>query len=208
MPRKYFFIALCAVVAFALAPAAFAAEEGSAAKELKVGDKAPDFKLPETSGKDAPKKLSDYKGKKNVVLAFYPKAFTRGCTAQLCGYRDDIQTFKSANTEVIAISVDEQDYSDKFKAEHKFPFTVLGDIEAGVVKQYGVGREGRNGNLMASRSVFVINKEGRISYINAKYSVTEGQAPLFAALKKLDQDHGQHQHGAHEHGHGKEHGDS
>ena len=182
------FAAFVAALALVAAPMwiARAAEADTADKPLKVGDKAPDFNLPKSTDEKAPKKLSEYQGKQNVLLAFYPKAFTGGCTTQLCGYRDEFDVFKSGNTDIVAISADEQDYSDKFKSEYNYPFTVLGDIEASVIKKYGVGREGKTGGLMANRSVFLVDKAGVIRYIDLEYNIAQDKEPLYAAIKKLE----------------------
>lgn len=180
--------AFVAAIALVAAPVCVsgAAEEAEAAKPLKVGDQAPDFNLPKSADEKAPKKLSDYRGKQNVLLAFYPKAFTGGCTTQLCGYRDEFDVFKTNNTDIVAISADEQDYSDKFKSEYSYPFTVLGDIEASIIKKYGVGREGRNGGTMAARSVFLVDKTGVIRHIDLEYNIAQDKEPLYAAIKKLE----------------------
>ena len=108
-------IALC-VAMLAVPCVAFSQDNA----KVKVGDAAPDFAIPQQKAVEgAPAKLSDLKGKKNALIAFYPKADTPGCTKQLCGYRDDIQKLQSANTEVIAISVDQQIDNEKFQAKYK-----------------------------------------------------------------------------------------
>jgi peroxiredoxin len=167
-----------------MAPAVQAADDAAEKEEaLKVGDVAPDFDFTK-NGEDKGGKLSDYKGKKNVVIAFYPKAFTSGCTKQLCGYRDDFSKFKDADTEVIAISIDKQDDSDRFKKEYELPFNVVGDAESEIVKKYKVPVMGSN---YATRSVYVVGKDGVLGYIDPAYSVSEGQEPLLDALKKLNE---------------------
>lgn len=188
------FIIVIALVA--LCPVAMATSEGlegSDAKEatkLKVGDMAPDFSLPAAEGSEekAQTKLSSFRGKKNVLIAFYPKAFTGGCTKQLCGYRDDFATFKSNDTEVIAVSSDEQDYSDKFKLEYKFPFTVLGDKETKVIRRFGVAMKLRGGGTMAKRAVFLVDKKGVLRHIDREYSIEDDKQPLYDAIAKLEAD--------------------
>ena len=162
---------------------------------LEKGDEAPDFALPEWSdeelerareeGEELPKKLSDFRGEKNVLVAFYPRAFTAGCTAQLCGYRDEFELFVSADTEVIAISMDEQEESDLFREEYELPFYVLGDEEGAIVDAYGVPRLDRDGNVFSSRSVFLVDKQGVIRYIDLEYGVEEGLAPLYEAMDNV-----------------------
>src|SRR5690606_30497293 len=104
-------------------PAEAEEADDPANEKLKVGDEAPDFAFPDPENPDKTVKLSELKGKKNVVLAFYPKAFTGGCTKQLCGYRDDFSKFEAADTMVVAVSADDQDESTRFKKEHKMPFS-------------------------------------------------------------------------------------
>jgi len=172
------------------ASAAFAQDQPEEQKtdKVRVGDKAPDFDLPaaEDSGDNAPKKLSDLRGKKNVVLAFYPKADTPGCTKQLCGYRDDIETFKSTNTEVIAVSVDQQMDSDKFKQKFSLPFPVVGDPQHKIIEAYGVPMKDVAGNKFAQRSVFLIDKEGTVRHIDLQYDVANDKAALYDRIKSLE----------------------
>jgi peroxiredoxin Q/BCP len=185
--------ALSIVAAFAIAFVAVAAEAPAedASTKVKVGDTAPDFEIFAATGgqqaADAPKKLSDLKGEKNVLLAFYPKADTPGCTKQLCGYRDDIEKFKSASTEVIAISVDHQTDSDAFKDKFSLPFPVLGDPEKKVIEAYGVPLREFQGNQFAERSVFLVDKEGIVRYIDMKYDLTKDKTSLYDAIVKLEQ---------------------
>lgn len=161
--------------------------EGKAAG-LKVGDKAPDFEIvkagQEKEGAPA-LKLSDLKGKKNVLVAFYPKAFTPGCTAEMCGFRDDFARFRSADTEVVAVSVDPQSESDRFKQEKGFPFHVVGDPEKKIVTAYGVPLIDLPVGQVAKRSVFLIDKTGAIRYIDPAYDVSAGKDALYAAIEKI-----------------------
>lgn len=176
---------IAALIAVALLTVAAGAQEQQPV--LKVGDKAPDFAIPEGTAKDQigdAKKLSDLKGK-NVVLAFYPKAFTPGCTSQMCGYRDEFAVFKDSETVVLAISVDQQEESNRFKAEHNLPFPVLGDPNHEIIKKYGVPLLERNEFKYAKRVTFLIDTEGVIRYIDMDYHYDNGKEPLFAAIKKL-----------------------
>ncbi|MFP4190459.1 MAG: peroxiredoxin [Candidatus Hydrogenedentota bacterium] len=162
---------------------------------LEKGDEAPGFALPEWSEEELeqareedlelPEKLSDFKGEKNLLVAFYPRVFTGGCTAQLCGYRDEFELFVSADTDVIAISMDEQEESDRFREEYELPFYVVGDEEGAIVDAYGVPRRGEEGNEFASRSVFLVDKQGVIRYIDLEYGVEEGLAPLYEAMDEV-----------------------
>lgn len=167
--------------------AAFAFSLCAAAAELKVGDAAPDFDIPAQKGvENGPKKLSDLKGKKNVLIAFYPKADTPGCTKQLCGYRDDFSTLQSSNTEVIAISVDQQMDSDKFQEKYKLPFPVVGDPQHKTIEAYGVPMKDYSGNKFAQRSVFLVDKEGKIAYIDLDYKIDQDKTALYDRIKTLE----------------------
>ena len=154
--------------------------------KVKVGDAAPDFAIPQQKAVEgAPAKLSDLKGKKNALIAFYPKADTPGCTKQLCGYRDDIQKLQSANTEVIAISVDQQIDNEKFQEKYKLPFSLVGDPQHKIIDAYGVPLKDFSGNKFAQRSVFVVDKDGNIQYIDMDYKVAEDKDGLYEQIAKL-----------------------
>lgn len=152
---------------------------------LEIGDAAPDFAFPmgvSKEGKANIKRLRDFRGKQNVLVAFYPKAFTSGCTKQLCGYRDDTEEFEQSDAQIIAVSVDEQEQSDRFRTEHRLPFPVVGDPERKIVRAYGVPASSSG---YATRSVFLIDKQGKIAYIDRAYDVEKGKEPLYKALEKL-----------------------
>jgi peroxiredoxin len=128
---------------------------------LKVGDTAPDFTLPSTIGK--PVKLSDFRGKKNVVLAFYPAAFTGGCTKEMTAYGADLVKFEGADTQVFGVSTDNSPSQKKFAEEVKASFPMLSDFaKREVSKDYGVLMADRG---LANRATFVIDKEGKIQHI-------------------------------------------
>ena len=175
---------VCAVLAVVFTQS-IAAEDAA----LKVGDAAPDFAIPEGVAKDQigeAKNLSDLKGK-NVVLAFYPKAFTPGCTNQMCGYRDDFTAFESTDTVVLAISVDEQAESTRFKDEHKLPFAVVGDPKHEIINKYGVELLKRGEFEYAKRQTILVDKEGKIAYIDRDYHFNDGKQPLLDAIKKANE---------------------
>ena len=156
---------------------------GDAPVALKVGDKAPDFQI--TTAGEKPLKLSDFKGKKNVLIAFYPKAFTPGCTTEMCGFRDDFSRLQNADTEVVAVSVDVQTESDRFKKEEQLQFHVVGDPEKKIVNAYGVPLFQAPVGEVAKRSVFLIDKKGRVRYIDAAYDVNKGKDKLYEAIDHL-----------------------
>ncbi len=188
------FVATCCCLAL-LCSSAFAqqgnapADSQPASKLLKAGDTAPGFKVdkpgrPESS--DEVLRLGHYRYEKNVVLAFYPKAFTGGCTTQMCGYRDDYSEFQDANTEIIAISLDEQELSDKFKIYHNLPFPVISDPWGDIAKSYGVPVKENKAEKIASRTTFVIDKQGVIRHVFPKYGVKKDKNNLREAIQKLN----------------------
>ena len=136
--------------------------------DLKVGDSAPDFELPDQDGKTH--KLSDYLGQK-ILIYFYPKDDTPGCTVEACQVRDSFPRFSSVNTKVLGISTDSVESHKKFSQKHRLPFTLLADINKEVVKSYGVykpkkifGKE----FLGTMRTSFLIDKSGKIAKIYEK----------------------------------------
>jgi len=178
-----------ATVCLCVAILAGAAETREKGVTLKVGDNAPDFEIVkpgQLKDGDPGLKLSDWKGKKNVLVAFFPKAFTPGCTAQMCGYRDDFSRFQSADTEVVAVSLDQQAESDRFKKEKQFPFYVVSDPEAKIVNAYGVPLVDLPAGHVAKRSVFLVDKTGAIRYLDPAYDVEKGKALLYEALAKQE----------------------
>jgi len=129
---------------------------------LKIGDKAPDFSGFDQDGKF--RQLEDYKGKKLVVF-FYPKANTPGCTAEACDLRDNFERFKANNYELLGVSADSQKAQLKFKDKFNFPFPLLADEEKEVIQAFGVwGPKKFMGRTYDGihRTTFVINEEGII----------------------------------------------
>src|SRR5579872_4220369 len=108
----------------------------SASRSVKVGDLAPDFTLPSATGESV--SLESFIGKKNIVLYFYPKDNTGGCTAEACSFRDSYEVFKDAGAEVIGVSSDSADSHERFAAKHRLPFILLSDKDKAVRKLYGV----------------------------------------------------------------------
>ena len=106
-------------------------------KEIKEGNKAPDFTALDQNGKKV--KLSSFKGKKNIVLYFYPKDMTPGCTTQACDFRDQLKKFK--NTVILGVSIDSQERHQKFIEKYDLPFSLLADTDKKVVQKYGVWQE-------------------------------------------------------------------
>ncbi len=147
---------------------------------LQKGDKAPDFTLFNTDKKEV--SLSDYKGK-NVVVLFFPLAFTGVCTTELCSMRDDIASYQNLNAEILAISVDSLFTLEKYKADQNLPFQLLADFNrtacAAYKAQYDDFVLGMKG--VAKRSAFVIDAEGNVQY--AEVLDDAGKLPDFEAVK-------------------------
>ena len=127
---------------------------------VKVGDIAPDFTLQNQDGE--PTKLSDFKEKSNVVLFFYPKDFSPGCTTQACHFRDNYEDFTDLGAVVIGISGDSAESHKKFLNEYLFPFTLLSDKGDVVRKLYGATK---GFGLLPGRYTFIIDKAGVIRHI-------------------------------------------
>jgi len=128
---------------------------------VKVGDIAPDFTLSSQTG--TPVSLKDFRGKKAVVLYFYPKDDTPGCTAESCGFRDNYQTFIDAGAEVLGVSGDSQESHQKFAQKYNLPFTLLSDTGNQLRKAYGVPAAAFG--LLPGRVTYVIDKDGVIKHI-------------------------------------------
>ena len=130
---------------------------------LAVGDEAPDFEAKDTKGESF--RLSDYRGKKNLVLYFYPGDFTPVCTREACGFRDLYEELRGRDTEVIGVSSDTEASHRDFAARHQLPFPLVSDPEKRIVRLYGA--EGSIFGLLerTKRLTFVIDKQGRIARI-------------------------------------------
>lgn len=129
---------------------------------LKEGNKAPEFTLTDQNSNKV--SLSDYKGQK-VVVYFYPKDHTPGCTRQACAFRDTYQEFKKKNVKVIGISKDDTSSHAKFEKDYELPFTLLSDTDLKVANDFGVVVEksmfGKK-SIGMSRSTFIIDEDGII----------------------------------------------
>lgn len=129
---------------------------------LRVGDKAPHFSL--VAHPAGTISLEDFLGKQNVILAFYPKDSTPGCTKEMCAFSDDLEKFNSAGTQVLGISVDSEASHGKFANKHSLRLPLLSDSQREVGKAYGTVRDD-GGN--AERMLFVIDKEGYIRHVHS-----------------------------------------
>ena len=153
-----------------------------AAGELKVGQKAPDFTVMNDKGEKV--KLSDYKGKK-IVLYFYPKDDTPGCTKEACAFRDGISKIKARGAVVLGVSPDSVESHKKFRDKFELNFPLLADTEKKVVEAYGTWKErsmyGRK-YMGVERTTFVIDEQGKISHIFPKVKVGEHYDEVLEAL--------------------------
>ena len=137
-----------------------------------IGKPAPDFTLPSTTGENI--SLRQFKGKKTVVLYFYPKDETPGCTREACDFRDQSAEFEKHNVVVLGISNDNMESHQKFKEKHHLSFPLLSDEDASVSKMFGVYKQknlyGKK-YMGIERTTFVIDRTGRIAQIYPKVKV-------------------------------------
>jgi peroxiredoxin Q/BCP len=150
--------------------------------ELKVGTKAPDFILPTGDGKEL--SLSDFRGKK-VVLYFYPKDMTSGCTMEACSFQENLGAVKKKGAVVVGVSTDSSTSHQKFAAKYELSFPLVSDEKKVLVKKYGVWKEksmyGRK-YMGIERTTFIINEKGIITHIFPKVKVDGHTAEVLQAL--------------------------
>jgi thioredoxin-dependent peroxiredoxin len=151
--------------------------------EPKVGDVAPNFKLPSTRGKDV--SLKEFKGK-DVILYFYPRDETPGCTAEACSFRDHEGDLSKAGATILGVSTDPMDSHQKFTGKHKLNFPLLSDETADVAKMYGVWKEknlyGRR-SWGVARTTYWIGPDGRIKKIYKKVDTAKHAEDILADMK-------------------------
>lgn len=152
---------------------------------LKDGDKAPSFKLKNQDGKIV--SLANLKGKP-VVLYFYPKDDTSGCTKEACNFRDEFPKFKKSRAEIIGVSADSVESHKKFAEKYKLPFDLLSDEKKEILEKYGVWQEksmyGRK-YMGIVRTTFIIDQSGKIRKIFPKVKVNDHNKEVMEALKEL-----------------------
>ncbi|MBE9094733.1 peroxiredoxin [Tychonema sp. LEGE 07203] len=146
---------------------------------VKVGDTAPDFTL--TSQTGASVSLKDFRGQKNVIVYFYPKDDTPGCTAEACAFRDSYEAFKDAGAEVIGISEDSQQSHEKFASKYQLPFVLLSDTGNKVRQLYGVPATLW---IMPGRVTYAIDKQGVVRHIFD--SMLDFKAHISESIKTLE----------------------
>lgn len=150
------------------------------ATKINVGDNAPDFAGPTGDGNSLG--LKDFLGIKNVVLYFYPKDDTPGCTKEACSFRDNLAPIRAMGAEIIGVSLDSVESHKKFSTKYKLPFPLISDHGKGIAKAYGVLKDT---GTSASRVTFIIDKSGKIAKVFPKVDVTQHTAEVMAALKEL-----------------------
>ncbi|MBP9099120.1 MAG: redoxin domain-containing protein [Ferruginibacter sp.] len=151
---------------------------------LKTGDKAPDFSL-FSSSKDKIN-LQDYTGKKNVLLLFFPQAFTGVCTKELCAVRDDLKDYEKVNAQVLGISVDSVFTLAKYTSEQQYNFPLLSDFNKEVSTRYDTiyaSFTDMDMKGVSKRSAFIIDKQGIIQY--AEVLESAGDIPDFATINEI-----------------------
>jgi peroxiredoxin Q/BCP len=163
-----------AVAALALASAS------ATAAEPKVGEKAPNFSLVGSDGKTY--NLSDFKGKSAVVLAWFPKAFTGGCTKECKSFAEGGKALRGLNVAYFTASVDEPDYNKRFAESLNCDYPILSDPDKSVAKAYGVVHQGRP---VPERWTFYIDKEGIVRAVEKKVNVSNAAEEAAAKLKEL-----------------------
>ena len=152
---------------------------------FKMGLKAPSFKLNNQDGKKV--SLTDFKGK-NIILYFYPKDNTSGCTKEACNFRDEFPKFGKLNAVILGVSPDSVESHLKFKNKYKLPFDLLSDEKKEVLKKYDVWKEksmyGRK-YMGVERTTFIVDGNGKIAKIFPKVKVDKHNAEVMEALKEL-----------------------
>jgi peroxiredoxin Q/BCP len=151
-----------------------------AAEPPKAGDKAPLIEGKDQDGKTW--KLADVVGKKVVLLYFYPKDDTPGCTKEACGFRDRIEDLKKENVEVIGVSFDSGESHQKFIAKYKLNFPLLADTDGKITDAYGAKMKDRN---MARRVSFLIGLDGQIAHVTDTMNADTHLAEMKDAIDKL-----------------------
>lgn len=149
---------------------------------LNEGDKAPGFSAKDQNGKEI--SLADFKGK-NIILYFYPKDDTPGCTAEACDFRDNYQSLLSKGFEVIGVSTDDEKSHKKFESKYSLPFTLIADNSHEIVEAYGVWVEknmyGKK-YMGTARTTFIINGDGIISKIISKVDTQNASQQVLDVL--------------------------
>ena len=149
------------------------------ARGLEVGAAAPDFSAQATGGKTVT--LAERRGEW-VVLFFYPRSFTGGCTAQACSLRDGYEGIQALGATILGVSTDAIERQERFREEHRLPFDLIADVDGEVARRYGVLVAG---GRMARRVTFLINPDGRIAQVIDRVRTGTHEAQVREALEAL-----------------------
>lgn len=151
---------------------------------LKEGDMAPDFSAKLTTGEVI--SLMDYRGKKNVVLFFYPKDFTSGCTEEVCSFRDNYQALQKYDAVLLGVSADDEDSHRAFIKQHGLPFPLVSDTDKSIARAYGTATRFMGLVRGSKRVTYVIDRSGRIqNVIHHEVLIGKHIAGVVFALKRL-----------------------
>jgi len=149
---------------------------------IKIGDKAPSFQLPDSGGNMVGS--AEFIDKTNLVVYFYVKDFTPGCTRETCSFRDSYQAFKNLGAEVIGISSDSKASHDAFAKKHQVPFILLADQDGSVKKAFGVKR---TLGILPGRVTFLIDKRGVVRHVFSSQTRMDSHVEeVLRVLKTLD----------------------
>ena len=153
---------------------------GGGQSGIQVGDAAPDFDLPDASGGRV--RLADFKGKRGVVLYFYPKDDTPGCTKEACSFRDSYEEFRDAGAEVIGVSSDSEASHRSFAEKYRLPFVLVADAGGELRKRYGVPS---TLGLLPGRVTYVIDREGTVRHVfNSQLQAAKHVDEALAVLRR------------------------
>lgn len=184
IPKKLLMRGMAAILSFR-APTTRLGVELASGAVLQAGDQAPDFELPDQNGE--PFKLSDLSGE-TVVLYFYPRADTPGCTTQACGIRDRGGEYEAVGARVIGISPDEVNAIEKFAEKFDLEFTLLADADHAIAERYGTWVEksmyGKR-YMGVQRATFIIDAEGNVAKVFPKVSPKKHDEVVLKALAEL-----------------------
>lgn len=155
----------------------------SRATSIGVGDPAPDFELPSQAGE--PVRLSDFRGERVVVLYFYPRDNTPGCTAEACSFRDYYEAFTDAGAEVIGISSDSVGSHEAFSSRHRLPFLLVTDADGELRRNYGVKS---HMGVLPGRVTFVIDRDGIVRHVFSSMANIDGHvSEALRVVKELQE---------------------